>query len=77
MVNVVATNDELQRQLEEIVARNNRKIRDLNALPSAIRGQIDTQIFDDIEFLLRYITAMHGVMDDVSKTNKFGGQFEF
>lgn len=78
MVNVVATSRELQERIEEIVQRNNTKIRALNELPDQIRASIDMELFDDMEYLLRYIVALHDVLSDVSKTNGVGGgTFEF
>ena len=68
MVNVVVTTKEIHRQLLEVVERNNQKIQGINQLPDLVRSQMDMQIFDDIDFLLRYITALHGVLEEAAKS---------
>ena len=78
MVNVVSTTKDIHSHIEEIVQRNNQKIQELNALPPAIRSQMDLQIFDDIEYLLRYINALHAALQEsVPKDKANGGTFSF
>jgi len=78
MVNVVVTSKEIQRQLTDVIERTNQKIIGLNSLPNLVRSQMDMQIFDDIEFLVKYINALHGVLDEVAKLpDAGGGKFTF
>lgn len=77
MGSVTATSDEIQNKIKEIVTRNNAKVTGLNSLPELVRAQMDMQVFDDIDYLLRYITALHGIIGDMSKVEKAGGHFEF
>ena len=77
MPDVTTSSKAIHAELEAIVRRNNEKILALNTLPDVIRSQMDNQIFDDIEYLLRYITALQGVLKDVAKAPAEGNLFEF
>jgi len=77
MVNVVVTSGQLREQLQEVVARTNEKIKVTNALPASIRDQMDMEVFDDIEFLLKYITSLHAVMADIAEAPEKESAFEF
>lgn len=77
MVNAPITSREIQQELKQIVERNNEKIKTINALPKEIAEQFDTQIFDDIDYLLRYITALHNVLSEVADEKQEGNTFDF
>ena len=77
MPDVVTSSKAIHAELEAIVRRNNEKILALNSLPDVIRSQMDNQIFDDIEYLLRYITALQGVLKDVASKPEERKHFEF
>ena len=77
MPNVLVSSDEIQKGVEEIVARTNAQITMLNALPQELRGAMDMQVYDDIEYLLRYINALHAVIDEVSQPGVEAKPFDF
>lgn len=78
MANAVTSSEAIQAEVAAIVARNNQKITEINTLPDMIRSQMDLEIFDDIEYLLRYIKALHGVIEDLSAdVKKESATFEF
>ena len=70
MVNVILRADEIQEKIVEIRDRTNQQIEFYNMLPSEIQGNMDTQVWDDIDYLLRYITALHGIIDDMTSGEK-------
>lgn len=78
MANVVATSKEIQEKLEEIVSRANKQIGYLNSLPKQIRDQMDYQIYEDMDFMLRYIKALHSMLEEsVPKDVADGRVFNF
>lgn len=78
MANVTATSSEIHDRIQEIVARSNEQIKFLNSMPSEFRAQMNMQVYDDLEFLLRYINALHRMLEDsVPKELANGGAFKF
>lgn len=77
MKEIPITGGQIQNEIKAIVERTNQKVRETNALPQSVRSQLDTQIFDDIDYLLRYITALHGILGDVASQPKEESTFDF
>jgi hypothetical protein len=77
MPNVAVLTQTIQAQLTNITLRNSQKIEELSTLPPSIRSQIDTQVFSDMEYLLRYIQALHSVLDDVAHSQASAETFDF
>ena len=63
---ITVSSSEIQKGIEDIVRRTNEQILYLNSLPPPLREQMNMRVYDDIEYLLRYITALHAVLDDVA-----------
>ena len=59
------TSAQIHAELQAITARMNEKIRAANTFPEALRSQIDMSMFDDVDYLLRYIMALHKLIEDV------------
>lgn len=77
MVDATVTSRQLQDELQALVARNNDKVKLFNILPEEIRASMDTEVFDDIDFLLKYIRALHMILEDAAETPAGGNTFEF
>jgi hypothetical protein len=77
MPNVAVLTQTIQAQLTNITLRNSKKLEELATLPPSIRSQIDTQVFSDMEYLLRYIQALHSILDDVAKNQTSPETFDF
>ena len=72
MTNVILSSREILNGIEDIVKRNNAKVIEYNNLPEFIRSQMDTQVFDDIDYLLRYISALQAVLNEVTEQKNAG-----
>jgi hypothetical protein len=70
MVNVATSSIEILKGVEDIVKRTNEQIKFLNSLPADIRHQMNTQVYDDIEYLLRYINALQATLAEVAQNDK-------
>lgn len=78
MPDVTTSSRDIHKRIEEIVARTNEQINFLNSMPGEFREQMNLQVYDDIEYLLRYITALHNMLaDSVPKEIADGGAFKF
>lgn len=78
MPDVTTSSKEIHERIEEIVARSNEQIRFLNSMPDEFRAQMNMQVYDDLEYLLRYINALHNMLaDSVPKEIADGGAFKF
>ncbi len=77
MVNVVVSSEEILKGVEEIVERTNNQIRMINALPNEIRSSMDLQVYDDIEYLLRYINALQATLAEVAQPGAEAKTFDF
>lgn len=75
-MNVMTTSEAIHNRLVEVVNRNNEKIKMFNTLPTEVRQHMDTEVFDDIEFLLRYISALQNLLSEVTDEQP-GAKFEF
>lgn len=67
MPNVALTSKEITDNVAAAVDRLNNRIQYINRMPKAMRSQIDMKLFDDIEYLVRYINALHAVIADLRK----------
>lgn len=67
MANVALTSKEITDNVAAAVDRLNNRIQYINRMPKAMRSQIDMKLFDDIEYLVRYINALHAVIADLRK----------
>lgn len=79
MVNVVATGAELQSMIEGAVKRHNERVKEFNKLPKEVQAQFDTQLFDDMDLLVRYINALTATLSEAAgeAATPGGESFEF
>lgn len=70
------TAEQINKEIEAITERTNQKVLLANSLPEKVRSQIDISYLDDINYLLRYIMALHSLIEDVY-LDKHGDKFDF
>lgn len=70
------TSAQIHAELEAIAERRNEKLRVINRFPPDVRNQLDMSPLDDIHYLLRYIQALHNLIQDVY-IDQTSDKFEF
>jgi len=70
------TREAIDAEIEAIVARNNERCRIAALMSPLAKQKADISFLDDINFLVRYIMALHKLIEDVYVT-QHGNKFDF
>lgn len=70
------TREQIDQEIEAIVKRNNDRIRIAALMSPLARQTADISFLDDINYLVRYIMALHKLIEDIYVI-QHGSKFEF